>query len=57
MKLKIWKVEFGGWTEIDVVARNAKDAIKRAIYKKRQEADVYCRLQDITSVELIASED
>lgn len=49
---KIWEVEFGNYTKIDVVAINIKEAIKRARSQRRGE--YWNRIQDITKVELLA---
>ena len=51
MKTKIWNVEFGDWTSVNIIAVNAKDAIHKAIAHRRKVGDQYMnRLQDITKV-------
>lgn len=68
-KVRIWQVVF--WRPTDpgispsdysfaadpthVIAMNPKEAIKRALWKRRNES--YCRLQDIIDVKLVAEGD
>ena len=54
MNTQIWKVKFGNWTDIRVVANNAKEAMNKAMSQRRRAGDNYSnRLQDITSIELL----
>jgi len=59
MKTKIWEVKFvdyyGYSHYVEVVASNAKEAIRKAIWKRRGES--FSRLQDITKVRLVAEDD
>ena len=52
---KIWEVEYGSFTRLNVEAANAKEAMRKAMWKRHGEP--YNRLQDITSVSLQAEAD
>lgn len=57
--MKIFKVNFidthgGNWTNVNVVANNAKHAIERAMIQRRKDGDDwYNRPQNVQSVEFI----
>ena len=53
--MKMWEVEFGSWTNFVVVAPNIKEAMNRAMSKRKGEYSN--RVQDITKIELLATED
>ncbi|MBI5697694.1 MAG: hypothetical protein HZC29_04225 [Thaumarchaeota archaeon] len=60
MKIKIWRVSFGRWTEVDVVAPNIKQAITNTINKRKKDDkfDIYKNsIQYVTEVTLLAEED
>lgn len=51
MKTRIWYVEFGDFTSVNVIATNAKDAINKAMAYRRKIGEIYLnRIQDITEV-------
>ncbi len=55
MKVKIWRVRIGNsWTNCDVVARNAMEAIHKAL---RNEAPLPRDERFVSSVELLAESD
>lgn len=57
MTIKIWRVTFGEWRRVNVVANNVNDAIEKAISRGKKEGRLYSRIQDITSVDLDSEAD
>lgn len=57
MKTKIWEIEVEGNNRLNVVAKNAKEAITKAM-KMQTEWEKFCKnLNEIKKVELLAEED
>lgn len=55
MKVKMWEIGLGNnWNKYVVVAQNIKQAIAKAEKKAHNKN---CNVEDITKVELIATED
>lgn len=52
MTTRIWKVVYGNWTSIKIVAPNVKAAINEA--RKLRKGQYNNRIQDITEVILVA---